>query len=118
MTSVLVLKKEWLDAIVDGDKRMEIRGSSTRKVGQVIYLMASKTDEIVAQAKVSACIGPMTKGFFLESVAFHKSPSTQLPYKKTFGWILEDVERLPQPIHHKRKQGCIGFSVYHPPLLE
>lgn len=113
MTSVLILKKQWLDEIVVGNKRMELRGCASRKVGKTIYMMASKTDEITAKATIGDCIGPLTLEQFSTFKDMHKSQQTALPYKKTYGWILENVQPVVPPLPHKRKQGCIGFSVYH-----
>jgi hypothetical protein len=76
-------------------------------------MMASKTDEITAKATIVDCIGPLTLDQFSTFKNMHKSQQATLPYKKTYGWILENVEQVTPPLPHKRKQGCIGFSVYH-----
>ena len=110
MTSVLVLKQQWLDAILKGEKSMELRGCASRKVGQTIYLMASKTDFITGKATIASC-KPLSEDEFRETRALHKSVAAAKPYKKTFGWMLIDVECIP-PLHHIRKRGCVGFSVY------
>ena len=110
MTSVLVLKQVWLDAILHGEKRMELRGCASRKVGQTIYLMASKTNSITGKATIASC-KPLTEDEFQQARALHKSTAASKPYKKTFGWMLTNVECIV-PLHHVRKRGCIGFSVY------
>lgn len=114
MTSVLIVKKPWIDLIVSGDKTMEVRGGRTKKVGQTIMLMASKTDYIIATAKIVDCIGPMDKELFETYRPFHKSTDCNPPYETTYGWLLADVQRLDEPIYHKRKHGSIVFSIYDP----
>lgn len=40
----LIIKKKWLDLIVDGKKTIEIRGSDTNKQNETIYLLVSMTE--------------------------------------------------------------------------
>lgn len=112
-TSVLILKPEWLDAILSRGKRMEIRGSLTHKVGQRIGLMASKTHHISGMATITGCVGPMAVDEFVSLENQHHCTTRNLPYKKTYGWVLDDVVTLPSPIPHQRKPGAIVFSTYH-----
>lgn len=111
--SILILKPQWLDEILHHGKRMEIRGTATHKVGRRIGLMASKTDHVVGMATITGCVGPMTQEVFeAHAEQHHVREATTLPYKTTYGWILEDVVVLPEPLPHKRKQGAIVFSTY------
>lgn len=50
----LIIKKKWLDLIVNGKKTIEIRGSDTKNEGEKIYLLESGTHKIVATAVISA----------------------------------------------------------------
>ena len=113
--SVLILKPEWLNAILDKGKRMEIRGMKTTKIGHRIGLMASKTDQIVGMATITECIGPMSLEQFASYKDMHHC-TAGLPYKTTYGWVLTDVQRLDTPIYHKRKKGVIIFSTFTPPM--
>jgi hypothetical protein len=113
--SVLILKPEWLNAILFEGKRMEIRGVSSKKIGQRIGLMASKTDHIMGMATITDCVGPMTVEEFISNEGLHHCTTGKLPYEKTFGWILDDVVAFDTPIPHKRKRGAIIFSTFHNP---
>ena len=35
----LIIKNKWLDLILIGEKTIEIRGSDTKKQGEIIYLL-------------------------------------------------------------------------------
>jgi hypothetical protein len=111
--SVLILKPEWLNAILFHGKRMEIRGVPSKKIGQRIGLMASKTDHIIGVATITDCVGPMTVEEFVSKKSLHHCAINDLPYKKTFGWVLADVSALDTPVPHKRKRGAIIFSTFH-----
>ena len=52
--SVLIIKPEWLALILEGIKTLEIRGTATTKVGQIIYLAASGDAQLVASCRVTA----------------------------------------------------------------
>lgn len=43
----LIIKHKWLELILSGKKTIEIRGSDTKKKGQVIYLLESGTSKVV-----------------------------------------------------------------------
>ena len=112
-TSVLILKKQWLNKILDEDKRLEIRSFRVKKIGHTIMLMASGTDHIVGSAKIEACIGPMSEEEWIAARPLHHCQSDVRPYAKTYGWKLCNVLRFETPIPHKRKRGAIIFSTYH-----
>lgn len=50
----LIIKKKWLDLIVDGKKTIEIRGIDTNKQNETIYLLESGTHRVVATVVISA----------------------------------------------------------------
>lgn len=37
----LIIKKQWLDLILSGEKTLEIRGHDTKKLNEPIYLLES-----------------------------------------------------------------------------
>ena len=112
-TAVLTLKPQWLQLVLHGGKRMEVRGTPTRKIGATIYLMASRTQHIVGTATITGCVGPMTEEDWTSSRDLHKCDTNTLPYKKTYGWMLDNVRVLAQPIPHVRKRGAIVFSTHY-----
>lgn len=52
----LIIKKKWLDLIVDGKKTIEIRGSDTNKQNETIYLLESGTHRVVATVVIRDAI--------------------------------------------------------------
>lgn len=43
----LIIKKEWLDLILSGEKTLEIRGHDTRKLNEPIYLLESGSHRLL-----------------------------------------------------------------------
>lgn len=43
----LIIKHKWLDLILKGKKTIEVRGSDTKKQGEMIYLLESRTSKVV-----------------------------------------------------------------------
>jgi hypothetical protein len=54
--SILVIKPEWLEPILNGDKTAEIRSRSCwDKVGKTIWLCASRSGLVTGKATVTGC---------------------------------------------------------------
>lgn len=51
----LIIKKEWLDLIVEGKKTIEVRGNSTGKTDEHIYLLESGSHLIRATCRIEGC---------------------------------------------------------------
>lgn len=115
MTSVLCIREPWLGRILTGEKTMEVRGQSTRKRGR-IYLIASGTNEIVGEADITHCEGPMSNEEWAATYRLHRVAQDARPYPKTYGWRLENARRLEAPLSFVRPRGAIIWSTYHPSL--
>lgn len=50
----LIIKHKWLDLILKGKKTIEVRGSDTKKQGEMIYLLESRTSKVVGTCKIAA----------------------------------------------------------------
>lgn len=50
----LIIKHKWLDLILKGQKTIEVRGSDTKKQGEMIYLLESRTSKVVGTCKIAA----------------------------------------------------------------
>ena len=104
----LIVIKPWLDKILSGEKDMEIRGSCTHKRG-TIGLIESGSGKIKGIVNISDCI-ELDKQLFDNSVDRHRITGDvwdKLPYKKKFGWILENPVRLEKPIGYKHPRGAV-----------
>jgi hypothetical protein len=105
----LIVKKEWLDLILSGEKTWEIRGSNTAIRGR-IGLIESGTGTIVGECE-------LTNSFWLDKTGYHahyhkhKIPSkfnSTMPYHdKTHAWVLENPKRYDNPYPYNHPKGAI-----------
>ena len=102
----LIIKRPWIDLILDGVKSWEIRGSNTTVRGQ-IALIQSGTKTVVGVAEL---VGSRRLSLeeYLQSEAFHCIRARGgLPYPKTYAWVLASPKRLPQPVPYTHPQGAV-----------
>ncbi len=102
----LIIKKEYLDKILSGEKLWEIRGSRTNK-RCTIGLIQSGSGKIIGECKLIDCIGPLTKEEYIINKNKHCSLNTNLKYAKTYAWILKDAKRYKKEIPYKHPKGAI-----------
>lgn len=121
---VLIIRPEWLELILAGEKRWEIRGArSVKQVGQVVYLAGSGTAAISGRAMLAACHGPLSKSEWTDSFQLHRVPSGEAvhpshrrddvrPYGiRTYAWELSDVQWAQHPISFARNAAVIFQNV-------
>lgn len=102
----LIIKKQFLDKIIRGEKIWEIRGSSTTKRGH-IGLIESGSGQIVATAELIQSHGPLSS----EELLMNKDKTRienefNIKYKKVYAWELTNVKAI-EPISYKHPQGAI-----------
>ncbi len=106
----LVVKKEWLDRILAGEKDWEIRGEKTTRLNCWIHFAESKAGgKLVGRARVVAC-KHLAKSSFMKYVEHHCVTSlSDVKYKKIFAWVLEGAERFKRPFEYKHQQGAVKW---------
>ena len=102
----LIIKKPWIDYILEGKKTWEIRGSKTN-IREQIELIQSGSGLVVGSCKIVDC-----KEITLEEYSNNKDKHkitdiTTLPYKRTYAWIIADAKRYENPRKYKHPQGAI-----------
>ena len=105
----LLIRRPWIDKILDGEKTWEIRGSRTSIRGQ-IGLIASRSGTVVGLCDLSGCIGPLTADEFRKNAkraGMHPSEATLGYYKQTYAWVLENASRLKRPVPYKHPSGAV-----------
>lgn len=102
----LLIKQPWIDAILDGKKTWEIRGSNTHIRGD-IYLIQSGSGLILGKATLVNALF-LSEDVYFASVDKHTVPhGGVMPYKKTYAWVLENAIRFEEPIPYKHPQGAV-----------
>ena len=103
----LVVKKQWLDLIIAGDKDWEIRGSSTARRGWIHFAESKAGGKLVGRARLVDCFS-VARSSFETYVRRHRVPSlSMVPYKRIFAWVLQDAERFTRPFAYKHRQGAV-----------
>ena len=113
----LIIKRPWIDFILDGVKAWEVRGSNTNVRGE-IALIESGTKTVVGVAEL---VGSRRLSLeeYQASEAVHCIRSHgELPYPQTFGWVLENPRRLSQPVPYAHPQGAVIWVNLDPCGLE
>lgn len=105
MEKGLIIRKVWLDKILDEGKVWEMRSTRTKVTGK-IGLIEAGSGLIVGEAVLLGCsripIKPNTKYFNR-----HKVENVELLKKWKYAWILSDAKRYDKPIPYKHPQGAV-----------
>ena len=103
----LVIKKKWLDLILDGRKTWEIRGSSTAKRGWVHLAESKAGGKLVGRAKLVASF-PLSRSSFMKYYSKHRVSSLDtVPYETPHAWVFADAEKFQRPFLYEHKQGAV-----------
>lgn len=102
----LIIKQPWIDYILKGDKTWEIRGSNTKIRGE-IELIQSGSGLVVGKCNLVDCI-ELSLDDYQDSRSKHRIDNIEcLPYKRTFAWVIKDVQRYSAPRKYKHPNGAI-----------
>lgn len=103
----LIVKPKWADLILNGEKTIELRGTSTKIRGK-IGIIKSKTGQIFGEVEIIDSI-ELTEEMFNKLKDEHKVYCTraEIPYKKLYGWILKNPTVYEKPKNYTHKQGCV-----------
>lgn len=102
----LIIKKPWIDYILDGKKIWEIRGSNTRIRGE-IELIQDGSGLVVGKCALVDCI-ELSLNDYQNNKNNHCIASTEkMPYKRTFAWIIKNAQRYPTPRKYKHPTGAV-----------
>lgn len=102
----LIIKQPWIDYILNADKIWEIRGVNTKTRGK-IELIQSGSGLVVGCCEIVDCI-ELSLQDFKNNVDKHQIKNTnQLPYKRTYAWVLTNAKKYERPKKYKHPQGAI-----------
>ena len=103
----LVVKKQWIDKILAGEKDWEIRGSATARRGWIHFAESKAGGTLVGRARLVGCIR-IPKATFKSHVRRHcVRHVADVPYKNIFAWVFEDAEHFAKPFDYKHTQGAV-----------
>ena len=103
ITHILLLKQEWADRVLSGEKSLEIRSTGTRKRGRI---------GIAVQNLLFGCVDltgsmALTPEQLAAELPRHLCPLDEITYKQPHGWSLEKPRLFSKPIPFERKLGQV-----------
>ena len=107
----LIIKKWWLDLILEGKKTLEIRGNNPKShKDKKIALIESGTNKIRGTSKIYSVVRLWRETWFKDTQNFHCIPDDMesiITYKKLYGWWLSTPEVFEKPVEYKIKPGAV-----------
>ncbi|SDO71204.1 ASCH domain-containing protein [Halobacillus sp. SY10] len=104
----LLVKEPWIDLILSGEKTWEIRGTNTKHRGTT-GLIKSGTGHVFGTVEIVDS-QPLTKAEYERSTSLHGIPEEncqQLPYKRTYAWVLRNPFFYEEPIPYTHPLGAV-----------
>jgi hypothetical protein len=113
----LFLKSQWLDMILNGNKTWEIRGSATTVRGR-IALLRSGASRVAGVCDLIDCTAQLTLDELRANAVRAGFNAEELPYKRTFAWVLANPVRLARPVPFEPKPGAVIWLKLAPSVAE
>ena len=105
----LIVKKPWIDYILDGKKVWEIRGSNTKIRGK-IALIQSGSGMIVGECDLIDCIA-LNENTYRENQKLHCiADVSKMPYKHTYAWVIKNAIRYKEPKQYNHPNGAVIWT--------
>ncbi|MBU8543410.1 MULTISPECIES: ASCH domain-containing protein [Roseomonadaceae] len=107
-TSALVIVEPYASLIVSGAKTLELRSTTSHKVGQVIGIIAKGTGTVIGVVRIDDVIGPVTRDELDELRHQHLASAEDLAAHPTwrFGWRLAGAIRFQHPVPYQHPMGA------------
>lgn len=102
----LIIKEPYIDQILEGIKKWEIRGSNTSIRGK-IYLIKSGTKKIYGEVTLVDSIEINLDEYNVYHKELYGSISDKLPYKRTYAWVVKNPCLYKEPVSYNHPRGAI-----------
>ena len=106
----LIIKKQWLDLILSGEKTLEIRGHDTKKLNEPIYLLESGSHRVKAECVIESTY-PISCSDWSEERENHcvdiACCALKKRYKTPYAWVLSNVKPIEDIWHYDHPKGAV-----------
>lgn len=104
----MLVKSPYIDDILSGIKKWEVRGAPT-KLRETIVLIKSGTGHAYGTVDIVGCIELSLSEYnkWDYRLLSESDDVSELPYKKTYAYILENPILFKQPKPYKHPNGAI-----------
>ena len=109
MLRALLIRRPYIDKILDGKKTWEIRGAKTNIRG-TIALIASGSGTVIGVCELVDSVGPLTANSFRKNAAkagMRPSEATLGRYRQTYAWMLAKPRYLKKPLPYGHPSGAV-----------
>lgn len=106
MNRALIVRQPWLDLILIGEKRWEMRSRPTRIRGR-IGLIEQGTGLIVGECNLDGVGKPIDQFNLGWGHHLHKIDDYSLLEKWKYPWLLSDAERYKNPVPYQHPKGAV-----------
>lgn len=112
----LIIKKEWLDLIIEGKKTLEIRGSDTKHKNEKIYLLESGSHKVRGTCIIEDTYPISSADWYVYSSEKnqHCIDTSKVSYedllkryKNPYAWVLKDIIPINYDCNYEYKKGSI-----------
>ena len=104
----MVFKETWGQLILDGAKRMEIRG---RRYKEGKYWIGWKS-RIRGQITLGLPMHIKDTSTWKRLQSQHCCTSDELPYRTTWAFVISNVETVVPSIAYEHRKGAVGIVIY------
>lgn len=102
----LVIKSPYIDLILNGKKKWEIRGSNTNIRGR-IALIKSGSGKIFGEVELVDCFEITLDQYNKYCEELYGKKEELLPYKKTYAWVVCNPVMYEEPKSYKHPLGAV-----------
>ncbi len=109
--SAIPIREPWIDMILAGKKKWEIRSKFTKKIGPVALIRAG-SGTVVGTAKLAEVIQLTPQLAFEKYALMGFSPLSKAEAKDLNGqyaWVLKDVVKFKNPVPYKHPSGAVTW---------
>ena len=103
----LVVKKQWLDKILSGEKDWEIRSSNTSRRGWIHFAESRAGGRLLGRAQLVDSFELIKKEFTAQKIHHCVPRLSEVRYKRMFAWVLENAERFEKPFEYEHTPGAV-----------
>jgi predicted transcriptional regulator len=102
----LIIKSPYIELILEGKKKWEIRGSRTNIRG-TICLIKSGSKKIFGEVDIVDCVEIDFASYNNHCIELYGKKENNLPYKRTYAWVLKNPKVYDTPKDYNHPLGAI-----------
>jgi len=102
----LIIKSPYIELILSGKKKWEIRGNNTKIRGR-IALIKSGSKKIYGEVDLIDCIELDLDRYNEYCLSLYGKKEECLPYSKTYAWVVENPVIYQTPKDYKHPNGAV-----------